>query len=151
LTCADVDSPTECSPCGPANASDPTNAAARDRDRAAAGLRRPPRATRRHGIRERGLLPHRPRRTDQLPNGAAHIRSADSLWGLVCQGGPRVRAARLYGPGPSRVKGAAHRCATGLRPALDPGASAGPWAGVYRAGQGPARWVRAARARCLWG
>jgi len=32
-----------------------------------------------------------------------------------------------------------------------PGSLCRPWAGVYRAGRGPARWVRAARTRCLWG
>src|SRR5450631_1366540 len=58
-------------------------------------------------------------------------------------------AARCNGPAPpaSRVLRIAAR-----RPsaALDPGASAGPWGRRYRAGRGPARWVRAARARLLW-
>lgn len=47
--------------------------------------------------------------------------------------GPRCLRAHL-----SRVKGAAHRCATGLRPALDPRASVRPLAGKA-AGQGSAR------------
>src|SRR5664279_1755564 len=64
----------------------------------------------------------------------------------LSRGVPAGSGCALYGPGPSRVKGAAHRLRDGLRPpltreplpALGQALSGRPW---------PARWVRAARAR----